>query len=542
MSGSFPNYTGGGIGPKRNPLTFSHINRITKATQTVEGMSSGTPSARGVARVGLFAKLVAEEGTIGTYDLWSWEQVGVNAGASDVDDVTGLLKSSDFQDDEGLAVLLGGSAAADQIVHLFELPGFDGKRRYAFVTGASASSTALRIDSASAVSSTRWEYGVTEGVINADGTFTAGTETGTMWNLYESSPYGHGQDLTMTLGTLTPAKLEGVVFGALIKIEDDERIYICDVTNPMEAACAESDTSAVFRPISFSSSSDNEDAPVVNSETLYTSTTADVLVPDGTTYCEIMGSGGGGGGGSGNLATTGAALGGQGGQGGQGGIIVFAINERSWTAGTTTVDVTIGAGGAGGAGKAGNQTASGNDGSAGSDTTVADGTGTIVTFVGGVGGPAGGRNLLLTNGFRGTKAGAGGNAGASSGTVTGNAGGGAYWGGGGGGGGAGVTNGGTTGSGGAGGLGSSDTTSDALGGGGAGGAAATGGSTGSNHTYGGDGGGGGGSGSAASSGAGADGQRGAGGGGSGAYRGTNAGHSTGAGGDGGDGYVRLRFW
>ncbi len=140
MSSSFPKYTGGGIGPASRPLLHSHINRITDAVAKVEAAVSGKPSDVADVRRTFFAKLTATASTVGTYTTWDWEQVGVVAAGNDVDHVSTLMRSADFETGKGRAVEVGSGASADDIVLMHELPGFDGVRRFAF--GAATGGTA----------------------------------------------------------------------------------------------------------------------------------------------------------------------------------------------------------------------------------------------------------------------------------------------------------------------------------------------------------------------------------------------------------------
>lgn len=81
-------------------------------------------------------------------------------------------------------------------------------------------------------------YMVDEGSLDADGEFVPNGNSGVMWNRYEFDPYGHGQELSFTQGTLAPSPLSGVVFGGLVAVIDEVRVYICDVPDPMNPSCA----------------------------------------------------------------------------------------------------------------------------------------------------------------------------------------------------------------------------------------------------------------------------------------------------------------
>ena len=114
-------------------VSFAHMNRVFDATRRSEAQAKGKIPESGGPRRSFFAKLVAEVGTIGSDTTWSWEEVGVDSGATTVDNQTGQMASADFDTGLGLAVALNGaSATAGDIVLMHELPGFDGVRRYAF--------------------------------------------------------------------------------------------------------------------------------------------------------------------------------------------------------------------------------------------------------------------------------------------------------------------------------------------------------------------------------------------------------------------------
>lgn len=134
--------------------------------------------------------------------------------------------------------------------------------------------------------------------------------------------------------------------------------------------------------------------------TRYDTTTSNITIPTGARFLEIIGCGGGGGGGGGSstrstgVVTNPNSGGGGGGGGGQGGRFMFYLAELGITAGVSTLQVNIGAGGAG----SGAQGSAANDGGVGSDgsQTWVQKTGEGITqafviFPGGIGGVAGDR-------------------------------------------------------------------------------------------------------------------------------------------------------
>lgn len=240
MSGSLPKYSSGGIGPKSRPLTFSDLNRITRATEIVEGMNVGERGQRGAPRSHFFASLVEQTGTFGGLPLWSWSQIGAADGG--IVSQEGLLTSATYEEGQGLAIQFGENASPGDYVLLHELPSADGKRRFGFTGGGGSSSSlglSLSIESSTLVTTNTWRYSVVQGYTSLGGEFIQTGELGTMWNLYEGIPYGHGQSLAFSKGTLTVLPLQGVVFGALSLIEDEgeTRVYVCDVPNPMSPQC-----------------------------------------------------------------------------------------------------------------------------------------------------------------------------------------------------------------------------------------------------------------------------------------------------------------
>lgn len=234
MSGSLPKYSSGGFGPKSNPLSFSDINRITRATEIVEGMNVGQKSGRGKPRSHFFASLVSQEGTYGGKPLWHWSQIGGDdSGLSSLD---GLLASAQYEDGQGLAIQLSETASAGDNVLMHEIPCTDGVRRFAFGAGG-AGGRVLSIVTYTPAGTDRWEYLVDEGYLDAAGDFVPNGEAGIMWNLYEVTTFGHGQSLSFSSGTLNVGPLQGPVLGSLSTVEGGVRVYVCDVTNPMVPEC-----------------------------------------------------------------------------------------------------------------------------------------------------------------------------------------------------------------------------------------------------------------------------------------------------------------
>lgn len=259
MSGSLPKYSSGGFGPKSNPLSFSDINRITRATEIVEGMNVGQKSGRGKPRSHFFASLVSQEGTYGGKPLWHWSQIGGDD--SGLSSLEGLLASAQYEDGQGLAIQLSETASAGDNVLMHEIPCTDGVRRFAFGSGGADAGEddgpALLITGQTEVGTNRWQYTVVEGFISASGAFVSSEPVigGIMWNLYEKETYGHGQGLSFTNGTLVVGHLEGIVFGGLSTVEDGTRVYVCDVPNPMVPQCNEELSDAPGASFSFPVSS-----------------------------------------------------------------------------------------------------------------------------------------------------------------------------------------------------------------------------------------------------------------------------------------------
>jgi hypothetical protein len=84
-------------------------------------------------------------------------------------------------------------------------------------------------------SSVPYSYAVVENDMDEDGNTSDLTPAGDGFNLYEKSPYGHGQSLTFALGTLTVGPVQGVV----IAVRTRPGVYAFDVPNPMTPACLE---------------------------------------------------------------------------------------------------------------------------------------------------------------------------------------------------------------------------------------------------------------------------------------------------------------
>lgn len=233
MTADLPKLTSGRVGPIR----FDHMNRVLDATSKVEDMTGGIRGTRKPRFRSFFAELIAEVATVGTRSAWSWEQVGVNAAGNAIGLETGQLESGNYDTaQDGYAISLDGSGGAGDVVLIHEMPGYDGKRWFAFGSGSGGSVFALQVDSVTG-SEAPFTYSVIEGKIDGTGAFAATGEVGTMYNLYEFDPYGHGQSLSFTSGTLTIEALAGTVFGGLSMIDGSVRVYICDVPNPMTPVC-----------------------------------------------------------------------------------------------------------------------------------------------------------------------------------------------------------------------------------------------------------------------------------------------------------------
>jgi hypothetical protein len=150
-----------------------------------------------------------------------------------------LIESADYTAG-GKAIDLAGTVAANDLVLIHEMIGLDNIRYFAIVSGGGGSSSppgfALTITATSG-SAAPWTYTVGEYTVNSSGALVSTGNTGTMFNMYEVSPYGHGQDLTLDLATLTPSALTGTVFGCLSMIDGVTRVYVCDAPNPMVPTC-----------------------------------------------------------------------------------------------------------------------------------------------------------------------------------------------------------------------------------------------------------------------------------------------------------------
>jgi hypothetical protein len=238
MTSPFPKYTNGQLGPKSNPLSFDHINRLTSAAQRVEEMAEGKSDGQSLRWRSLVVELVSQTGSIGGRAYWSWRAVGVSGTA--IAHQGGQIASEQYGTAAGgYAVSLNGSGGIGDIVTIHELPAFDGKRWFAFgAGGVTAGSLALSIVSGSGAFPV--QYTVSEGAIDSAGDFIGNGNGGIMWNLYEFGPYGHGQGLSFASGSLTPSPLDGKVSGGLSMINGGTRVYICDVPNPMVPACGAS--------------------------------------------------------------------------------------------------------------------------------------------------------------------------------------------------------------------------------------------------------------------------------------------------------------
>lgn len=82
----------------------------------------------------------------------------------------------------------------------------------------------LSITAATSAGTNIWDYTVLVDGVSEDAE-----------NLYEQTPWGHGQDLSFTQGDLTPGAVEGTVWCDL----RDDGVWEFDVPNPLVPACAE---------------------------------------------------------------------------------------------------------------------------------------------------------------------------------------------------------------------------------------------------------------------------------------------------------------
>jgi hypothetical protein len=240
MTSPFPKYTNGQLGPKSNPLSFDHINRLTSAAQKVEDMADDTKASPSRRWRSFVVELVEQAGSFAGRPYWSWRAVGVSGTA--IAHQGGQIASEQYGAAAGgYAISLNGSGGIGDIVTIHEIPAFDGKRWFAFGAGGGGSTSgAVALDITFGTGNFPIQYQVVEGSITASGNFSPTGQGGIMWNLYEFGPYGHGQDLDFLSGSLTPAALSGKVFGGLSMIDGATRVNICDVPNPMTPTCGAS--------------------------------------------------------------------------------------------------------------------------------------------------------------------------------------------------------------------------------------------------------------------------------------------------------------
>lgn len=230
MSEPLPRFTKGQFGR----LSFGHMNTVLDAVdrfnkQTPKGEKVGAGRKTYVAKLTTTASTTAVTG----YTTWNWQGVSVASATIGAD--TDLVQSSDFPSGSGTAIDLGDSGEAGAYVLLHEVVTSDGVRFFGF-NGSGAGlgfGVLLRIDSAAALATNRWTYSVTECTINGSGTISATSTTGTAFNTYETSPFGHGQDLTLAEADLTVAECEGYVTGIRVATG----LYIFEATNPMDPTC-----------------------------------------------------------------------------------------------------------------------------------------------------------------------------------------------------------------------------------------------------------------------------------------------------------------
>ncbi len=102
----------------------------------------------------------------------------------------------------------------------------------------------LKITRTVAVTDRRWQYDVDEYAQNPDGTIESTGKSGVLWNRYEEFlpdySYGHGQALSFAtpVSSMIPGPLTGAVGGMLSRIAGGQRVYVCDVPNPMVPSCS----------------------------------------------------------------------------------------------------------------------------------------------------------------------------------------------------------------------------------------------------------------------------------------------------------------
>ncbi len=186
----FPYLTKGAVGR----VTFDHLNQVFDASARVLSESVRVPGVRGIPPKGLWVELLAAE-TVGGLSAWTWR--AICKGASAIETNAELLSSSLF-DGDGRAYELGGdNAAAGDFVLIYPLASYDGTAWFGFSKGGGTVTRLLPIVSATG-SSPPYSY-----LVSVDG------ESVEAINQYEQDPYGYGQDLTFTNGSLVPAPCQG---------------------------------------------------------------------------------------------------------------------------------------------------------------------------------------------------------------------------------------------------------------------------------------------------------------------------------------------
>jgi hypothetical protein len=231
MAGPLPDLVQGRLGR----VTFDHLNTVFRTVDRVNRERMAAVNSGTVLR-SFIAQLDATASTFDGYQLWEWSQVRV--GTTAVETNASLLDDSKFGAADGLAIQIdGGTANANDLVVMHEFVAVDGKRWFAFSRppGSSTDSAVmLRITSSTSIGTNRWEYEVTEATINGSGTASDVATTGDAFNTYELPPWGNGQDLTQTNGTLVPGPVQGYVTGKRISTG----LYVFHAPNPMDTECS----------------------------------------------------------------------------------------------------------------------------------------------------------------------------------------------------------------------------------------------------------------------------------------------------------------
>lgn len=226
-------------------VTHGHLNDVFRAVEEFRAKVPGRAKPDGGRRT-YVATLTTSASTtaVGGYTTWNWQGVSVASSALSAD--AALVQSSDFASAGGTAIDLGGAAAANDVVLLHEVVANDGKRWFAFQSGGSGGTAAfpgylITAATADATGDTpSWVYTLQPITGITSGGWTASGSTVRARNYAEDqNHYQHGQDLTLSSGTLTPAAVQGPVNAWDTGLtEAAVALWAFDVPNPMTVACS----------------------------------------------------------------------------------------------------------------------------------------------------------------------------------------------------------------------------------------------------------------------------------------------------------------